>query len=485
MEPFEQLQQRLGEVLALNQPGATDEHVLVALPSYGLGESLLSHYVDRIPALEHRYLLGSFMLNRIESCEMIFISSAEPGQEVIEYYLSLVPPARRSSVRARLRCVTVPDASVRSVAEKLLDRPDIIASIRDSFAGRPAFIEPWNVTEHEVEVALRLGAPINGTDPRLWPLGYKSAGRKLFSAAGIPVPLGAEDVRTIDDVLAAVGAIKSARPEAKGVVIKHDNSGAGDGNVVIHLAGAAWSRADLRRRLEGLPTWYLKDLRLGGVVEELITGEAFSSPSMQIDLHPSGAVVVVSSHEQVLGGAESQVYMGCRFPADPEYAADLAHHGRLVGERLAGLGALGRVSVDFAAARNGARWDLAALEINLRKGGTTHPYATLRNLVPGHYEPDPGRWVVNDGSTRAYRATDNLVSEDRLGTPPADVIAAIDNAGLRFAHDTGTGVVLHMLSCLAVDGRLGLTAIGTSPAHAEELYEAAALAGVDHDGGRS
>jgi hypothetical protein len=477
MEQFDRLQRRLGEVLALNQPNTTGEHVLIALPSYSVGESLLSHYVDRIAALEHRYLLAAFMLNRIETCEMVFVSSADPGSEVIDYYVSLVPPERRSSVRDRLRCVTVPDSSARSVAAKLLARPDILDSLRDSFAGRPAFIEPWNVTDDEVEVARRLGAPINGTDPALWPLGYKSAGRKLFSAAGIPLPRGVEDVQTIDDVLDAIAAIKSARPTAGGIVIKHDNSGAGDGNVVIRLPDdAAWSRDELRPRLEGLPTWYLDDLRQGGVVEELIAGETFTSPSVQVDLHPSGEVVVLATHEQMLGGPESQVYLGCRFPADPDYAADLARHGRAVGERLAELGAVGRASVDFAAACNGGSWDLAALEINLRKGGTTHPYATLRNLVPGRYEPDPGRWVAADGSTRAYRATDNLLREHRIGMPPADVIAAIDKAGVQFDHESGTGVVLHMLSCLAIDGRFGLTAIGTSPAHADDLYHAAELA---------
>lgn len=474
MEQFEQLQERLGQALALNQPNVTNDHVLVALPSYSVGESLLSHYVDRIPALEHRYLLASLLLNRIGSCELVFVSSETPSSEVLDYYVSLVAPERQASVRDRLRCVTVPDSSARSVAAKLLARPDILDALRDSIGGRPAFIEPWNVTEDEVEVARRLGAPINGTAPALWPLGYKGAGRKLFSALGVPLPCGAEDVKTIDDLLAAIAAIKSARPGAAGVVIKHDNSGAGDGNVVIRLPDdAGWSREDLRPRLEGLPTWYLDDLRQGGVVEELITGEDFSSPSVQVDLHPSGTVTVLATHEQMVGGPESQVYMGCRFPADPEYAADLARHGRVVGERLANLGAVGRASVDFAAARNDGRWDLAALEINLRKGGTTHPYAALRNLVPGRYEPEPGRWVAADGSTRAYRATDNLVGEDRVGTSPADVIAAIDRGGVQFDHETGTGVVLHMLSCLAIDGRFGLTAIGTSPAHADDLYHAA------------
>ena len=41
-----------------------------------------------------------------------------------------------------------------------------------------------------------------------------------------------------------------------------------------------------------------------------------------------------------------------------------------------------------------------------------------------------------------------------------------------FDPERGTGVVLHMLACLAVDGRFGATAIGTNPAHADELFEA-------------
>ena len=144
-------------------------------------------------------------------------------------------------------------------------------------------------------------------------------------------------------------------------------------------------------------------------------------------------------------------------------------------------GAVGRASADFAAARDSAGdWRLHALEINLRKGGTTHPYAALRNLVPGHYDPDAGRWVTDrDGSARAYRSTDNVVDPAWTGRPPSSVIDAIRRAGLQFDPERGTGVVLHMLSCLAVDGRFGATAIGTSPAHADELFEGM-LAAVAH-----
>ena len=52
-----------------------------------------------------------------------------------------------------------------------------------------------------------------------------------------------------------------------------------------------------------------------------------------------------------------------------------------------------------------------------------------------------------------------------------DVIRAVSDAGLQFDRRSGTGVVLHMLSCLAIDGRLGLTAIGLSPDHARSLYD--------------
>lgn len=367
----------------------------------------------------------------------------------------------------------VPDPSPRAVAAKLLDRPDLLDDLKDSFAGRPAFIEPWNVTDTEVEVALELDAPINGTPPDLWPTGFKSEGRRLFRQAGVPVAEGVEDVRDVDEVLGAIATIRSASPTATGVVLKLDDSGAGDGNVVLDLRRPG----SLREVLEALPAWYLTDLAKGGVVEELVSGTRFTSPSAQIDVLPDGTVRVLATHEQVLGGNGNQVYMGCRFPADPVYAARLAGHASAVGAELGRRGVIGRTSVDFAATQdaNGS-WRVFALEINLRKGGTTHPYAALRNLVPGAYDPTQGQWRSSDGTQRAYRSTDNLVDPEWVDLPATEVIDAVAAAGLQFESATGTGVVLHMLSGLTIDGRLGLTAIGADPAHADHLYERAARA---------
>jgi hypothetical protein len=185
-----------------------------------------------------------------------------------------------------------------------------------------------------VDLALALDVPINGTAPGLRQLAFKSTGRRLFAIAGVPYPLGREDVRTTDDVVDAVQFIRHRRPLLGGVVIKHDDSGAGDGNVVLDLRMMAHvddPEGWLRAKVDDLSDWYRSDLMLGGIVEERIAGSRFSSPSAQVDIRPTGEVVVLATHEQVLGGDDGQVYLGCRFPADPAYAPVLAEHARRPG----------------------------------------------------------------------------------------------------------------------------------------------------------
>ena len=475
-EAFDRLQTRLGDALAANRRGSGVDHVLIVLPSFSVSESILSHYGDRIPSLEHRYLNALLIAGRIETCEILTILTRPPDPAVVDSYLAMMPAAGRVSARERIRVVEVDDGTPRSVAAKLLDRPDLLAAIRARIGGRPALIEPWNVTEAEVALALALDVPINGTDPALRRLGFKSDGRRLMAAAGVPVPLGREDVRTVDDVIGAILAIRADHPEAPGVVIKHDDSGAGDGNVVLDLgplADQADPAAWLREQVAGLPDWYLADLALGGIVEERIAGSRFASPSAQVDIRPGGEVVVIATHEQVLGGDSGQVYLGCRFPADPAYAPELARHAAAIGERLAAAGALGRFSVDFVTAGDETGgWRVFALEINLRKGGTTHPYAALRNVAPGAYHAAAGEWRTDDDEVRVYAATDNLLDPAWQGLGPAAVLEALGRERLLFDPVTRTGVVPHMLAGLAIDGRLGLTAIATTAERAAALHDA-------------
>src|SRR5215212_7126885 len=210
-----------------NRPASGVEHVLVALPSYSVGESLLSHYADRIASLEHRYLVSQLMLQRIKDCHLVFITSRAPERDVLDYYASLLGEGGADLVRRRFQVLEVPDPSARSVAAKLLDRPHLLTALEALIAGRRALIEPWNVTQAEVEILTCLEVPINGTSPDLWKLGFKSEGRRIFRDAGVSVPVGVEDVRSASEVLCAIGTIRAARPNLTRFVVKLDDSGAG------------------------------------------------------------------------------------------------------------------------------------------------------------------------------------------------------------------------------------------------------------------
>jgi hypothetical protein len=158
----------------------------------------------------------------------------------------------------------------------------------------------------------------------------------------------------------------------------------------------------------------------------------------------------------------------------------LAQYARAVGQALARRGVLGRFSLDCAVTwQPGRGWTVYALEINLRQGRTSPPLALLANLDPGRYQPDPGRWESDAGGVRCYRSTGYLLDPRWVGLDPARVIAAVRDAGLARDRDRRAGVVLHLLSCLAVDGRMGLTAIAPTPREADTLYDQA-VAVLDH-----
>jgi len=200
---------------------------------------------------------------------------------------------------------------------------------------------------------------------------------------------------------------------------------------------------------------------------------------VQGTIHPggegrSGTAEVISTHEQILGGRGGQTYLGCRFPADAAYRSRLMGHGRTVGEALAAEGALERYAVDFIARRFQDRWDLQAIEVNLRQGGTTHPYMALGAITAGRLDPTTGLYLSPTGEPLHYVATDNLCDARLQGLLPVDLIDIVAEAGLHYDPARLQGSVFHLLGCLSEFGKLGMTCIGRSSAQAEAVYQATA-----------
>ena len=128
-------------------------------------------------------------------------------------------------------------------------------------------------------------------------------------------------------------------------------------------------------------------------------------------------------------------------------------------------------------------WQVHAIEINLRNGGTTQPFLTLMALTDGHYDPQTSEFRSAAGQTKYYTATDHLEAPEYARLTPDDLLDLLPRRGLVWQSGPQTGIVFHMISALAVAGRVGLTAIGDTPEQAEQLY-ARARSVMDEESGR-
>lgn len=480
---FDELQARMGGVWDAMRLNHDDESVVV-VPSITLDRAVASSG-SITQSYEERFLF-LLMLLRQPRLRMVYVTSMPIAPEIVEYYLALLPGVIPSHARSRLSLVAVHDASPRSLSEKLLERPHLMARIAALIPNRArCHLVPYNTTELERDVALSLGIPMYGADPRLAPLGSKTGCRRMFADAGIPHPLGEENLRTVDDMTDAVVGMRAERPTMDSVIVKLNEGVSGEGNALVHLSGlpspgSPDERAAVRERLlamelESLTTprdVYLAKFEEGaGIVEERIVGQEVRSPSVQLRVLPGGAVELLSTHDQLLGGASGQSYLGCTFPAAPEYAKAITQHAETIGRVLADRGALGRFAIDFVVVRDsGGAWTPYAIELNLRKGGTTHPFLTLQFLTDGRYDPATSLFLTPRGHEKHLVATDHLESGLLRGLALSDLFDIVARHGLHFDQSRQVGIVFHMISCLTEHGRIGLTAVGDSPAEARRRY---------------
>ena len=318
-----------------------------------------------------------------------------------------------------------------------------------------------------------LDLPVFGCGPELAALGSKSGARQIAKRAGVPVLEGSEDIFSMDAMAEAIEEIRQLRPDSEAVVMKLNNGFSGQGNAIIELADVVSpltrSPATFCASEESWKSFSSKIEAEGGVVEELIRGHPFS-PSVQVNIAASGAWSIASSHDQILGGPDEQVYLGCRFPAADDYRSDIIEQASLVAKELATEGVVGPFGIDFIVLKESHGNRAFLSEINLRMGGTTHPFQAARLLTEGTIDPDTGH-LVSDGRPKFYVSTDNLKSERYIGITASDVIGRIDDAGLAFDTGSKTGAALHLLGALEVYGKLGVTCIADSRETAQELFE--------------
>jgi hypothetical protein len=485
---FDALQAKLVPLWSSIDHLNSDEQTIVVVPSADIDVELSA---SELQAYEERYLFLLFLL-RQPRARMVYVTGQAINPDIVDYYLDLLPGVIQSNARKRLFFVSPMEARFRPLARKLLDRPQVLERIRGLIADPDrAHLVPFMTTWDDRELAMRLGIPMYGSDPAHAAYGTKTEGRRLFAEAGIPYPRGSEDLHSRDEVVDALVELRDRVPGLKKAIIKHNDGVSGFGNATVDLSSlpADWGPDDVDRLLDSLPVdshaggvaGYLATLeREGGIVEEMVEGDVISSPSVQLRITPLGQVELLSTHDQILGGESGQVFMGSRFPADPGYASQISQSARKVGEQLARRGIIGRFALDYIVVqRADGGWDDHAIEVNLRKGGTTHPFLTLQFLTDGSYDEERAVFVAPGGTEKHYVSADHVTIDGLEILTPQDLLELAMMQNLHFDQVRLVGSVFHMLSATPTHGFVGVTCVGNSPADAQARYDRLASALAD------
>lgn len=480
-EIFRELQSEFPEQFRNVFANDSAPRTVLIVPSLTLDQEVLAkisgyiHYEQRMLCL--------LLLLRYPHANVIYVTSEPIPQAIIDYYLHLLPGVPHDHALRRLTLLSCYDSSDRSLSAKILNRPRLIERIRNAIPDpNCAHMTCFNVSSLERSLAVILGIPIYGCDPELLPLGSKSGSRTLFREAGLNLPRGFENIRDSFSLAEGLSDLRGQRPELQRAVVKLNEGFSGEGNAIFDFRGAPQSSELKPWIVERLPkmkfvangmTWGDFDAKLdemGGIVEEFIEGRTKRSPSAQYRIDPTGCLDVVSTHDQVTGGQSGQVFEGCRFPADKAYRLEIQNQGLKAGEVLKLKGVLGRFGIDFISVRDGKKWRHYAVEINLRKGGTTHPFQMLQLLTDGTYDSTTGLYRTRAGNDRYYYASDTLEAPYYCGLTPDDLIDIAVEHGLHFHTVNQQGVVFHLIGALSEFGKLGVLCLGDSPRAAERLY---------------
>ncbi|WP_217553661.1 hypothetical protein [Streptomyces sp. GbtcB6] len=412
---------------------------------------------------------------------VVMLQAPAVGADVEDFLLGIVPsdPATAADRRARHALVEIDDDGDRHLSEKVLDDPGLLRRLARTVTlarraghvveGLACFASSPRMTA----LAHALGTDLLETDARLLGWGHKSGGRQLFRASGVPhLPGSYVPDHDVPSLAARLAGLVRVHGSGRWVVKVDHGFGSGHGNAFVTVGSDRQYDVEQELRTSLRPmgagvcrTEFLSWVAEVGAVVERHAGDVIGHPSALAHLSRTAGVEFLGVHDQLVGAAGD--FLGCRYPARPEYRDAVEREALKVFTALATRGASGHVGVDFLVARSPAR--LYTTEVNLRQTGSTHPHRTVRTVLPLDLRT-PGRLATRDGRAVCFHATDSVLSPTCRGVSTASLIAALRASPRLYLDRTaGRGVVPHLWPALGRFGKLGVTAIGRSAAECEQL----------------
>ncbi|KAI9012841.1 hypothetical protein BC832DRAFT_266440 [Gaertneriomyces semiglobifer] len=465
-----------GQQHELKEYWLEEDQDLVVLPSLTFDHDELAKISN-----PHRYeerLLHHVLHLTHPDTRIVYVSSMPVDLEIVAYWLSLVPSAPSlNDLSQRLMLFSVHDASPHCLAQKLLRRPVLLDRIKRVIRPDRARLQVYRRTMFEKQVAQELGLPFAGGTPEEMRWGTKSGSRQAFRDADVPHPPGTySPCRSVDRLVCDILRIMRENRDATKGMLKLDESFSGMGNGIVDLADVkrllvSGEEEDRIRDaiLDALKStkfessdesWdhFAKGVEIIGAVFELFIPEAEgqTTPSAQGFISETGAITILSTHEQAMDGKH---YDGCVYPAREAYKNTLARYTEKLASVLRKNGIIGHFGVDFLvnSSDGGKAYDTYALEINLRVTATVFPFITLHLLTNGA------------PTTKHYLTRDHFGDEKWKVFTPGDVTDILRSSPYTWCHRTQKGCFLYMIASVAETGHFGITCVGDNPEECRSL----------------
>ncbi len=494
---FSNLQKRLKRNKKLSNYNYRGERTFVVVSGSNSDKFNLSK-VKGLNFFEER-MLFILLLLKYKNTKIIYVTSENFDVSLFDYYLGLISnkPKEIAEMKSRLAHIEVKQGQYLSLTERIYNSQGALNKIARAITNyKTTVLRCYNPTVIERKLAVKIGIPLFGSAEKFDYVGSKSGGRKVFKLADLNVIPGITNLKNFTELYGAIAKMMRDYPKFKRLVIKLEQSASGRGNCLFSVENFLEDndveisvRTDLTKlsalikknfqkycRLEAddleMERYIREFNRIGGIVEGYIDGKIKYSPSTQLFLSTEGSVSIVSTHEQILGGRDGQKYLGCTFPALDAHRKLIIKEAKKVGDWMVKKGMVGHFSIDFVTVKSVESEipKIFPIEINLRKGGTTHPFRIAYYLTKSKYNKRDG--ILYCGKTPIYyMARDVIESEKYKVFSSAELIKTVDKSKISFNKNTKKGVLIYMPGMISEYGRFGALAVGHTKEEAESYFK--------------
>lgn len=457
------------------------EHSIVVVPSLSIKDESIKNIVG-INHYETRALWE--VLNTTNpNTNIIFVSSLPISEDVIFHYLNLLPNPAES--RRRVKLVSLNNNSEElTLTEKIIMDKETQLVIKELVKNSPAYLKVFMTTDDEHQLSQLLNLPLYGHDTHLNYYLTKSGNKKIFKDSEVPYCNSVEDIKSIDELKTAIIHLWESNPRSKRFMVKLDNGVSGLGNAILTPSTdfEAFFKLDTDAKMQMINSWLIgmkfqsdkitwgsfsQDIPAGCIIEVFVEGQNKISPSAQAHITPDGQVELLSTHEQILD-ERGLTFLGSIFPAQKSHRHILQENTLRIGKTLAKHGFIGPFSVDFMITTDENTTRVYIIEINIRQGGTTHPYQTAKLLTKAHYDQETATLKDEAGRAVFYCSNDNIVEYALKGSKVKNFLEFMQSKKITYCHDKNEGIVFHLLEAMSDVGKLGYTSIARNPSIAQE-----------------